>query len=406
MILRHTIKFLTVSILTLPLVAQADFYFHPWISHTQNAGPIKLNLQELILTTNSNFDLLGAVNNPGTLSSYSQMRTVLNASKNIGADITAYARGTWSVLQISTTSGGSTFSGSTYGLADQTVGLSYKLMKFSNGGGVDLQAQFDFPGYSNSQLLARNQPFLGDGSTDMSGGAFAHIPVQKDDRNAWIVSVGGGFTSRTDGFSSAIPYSAHIANTRLDPGLTAQAGVYGFQSLNTDSAGSKSLAGTGGSMMGNAVNPSLMNAQLVVGYQMNSNLSFNALYTLGLMGKNAPKYTIIGAGVTYVLGTPNEAQKVSDFEAPKMTFGDATVLRSNDRLNLTKINQGSDDGVKPGMIYNIYAVDANGKVTEHVAVARVMTVKSNESALEITQYIREVVIDEGFVARRRVGGGM
>lgn len=396
------IKILTVFLFWIAPVAHADFYFHPWVTHAQNPGPFRLSLQELYLTTGSNFGSDGSATTVSTLASYAQARTVLSASKNIGLGLTAYLRGTWSVLQVSTTAGGTTFSGNTFGLADQTVGLAYRLMKFSKGGGIDLQAQFDFPGYSNIQLAARNQPFLGDGSTDISGGAFAQIPIQKDERASWSIHAGAGYTNRTDGFSAAIPYSLFIQNSRLDPGLIAQAGVYGFQSLSNDSTGTKSLAGTGGSMMSNAVNPSVMNANLAIGYQINSNFTINAQYTLGLLGRNAPKFNVIGAGISYAFGTPQEAQQIAEHEQPKYPT-EAIVMKSNDRLNLLKINQGSDDGVKPGTLYDIYAVDLNGKVTDLIAVARVTTVKSSESALEVTQYIREVIIDEGFVARRKGG---
>ncbi|MCM0606811.1 MAG: hypothetical protein KA715_12045 [Xanthomonadaceae bacterium] len=398
------IKFLTVLFFWIAPLAHADFYFHPWMNHSQNPGPVKLNLQGLYLSTSSNFSATGSVDTPTTLGSYSQFRTAISGAKNIGSGLTAYARGTWSVLQVSTIGSGTTFSGSTFGLADQSIGLAYKLIKFEKGGGIDLQAQFDFPGYNNSQLLTRNQPFLGDGSTDISVGGFAQIPVQKVERSSWAVHLGAGYTNRTDGFSAAIPYSVFIQNNRLDPGLIAQAGVYGIQSLGTDTAGTKSLAGTGGSMMSNAVNPSVMNGSITLGYQVNTNLLINGQYTLGLMGKNAPKINIIGAGITYTFGTPKDAQQVLDHETPKIST-DAIVMKSNDRLNVLKINQGSDDGIKPGMIYDIYAIDLNGKVTEVIAVARVTNVKSSEAALEVTNYIREVIIDEGFIARRRIGGG-
>jgi hypothetical protein len=81
---------------------------------------------------------------------------------------------------------------------------------------------------------------------------------------------------------------------------------------------------------------------------------------------------------------------------------DAKVLRSNDRLNLVKIDKGTNEGVDVGQIFDVFSVQADGTVGDAVARCEVANVKADQAALSVTEYYKEIWIDEGFVAKRLI----
>jgi hypothetical protein len=81
---------------------------------------------------------------------------------------------------------------------------------------------------------------------------------------------------------------------------------------------------------------------------------------------------------------------------------ESKVIRSNDRLNLVKIDKGSQDGVEVGQIFDLFVPSTDQNTGEAVARGRVSNLKFNEAALVIQEYFKEVSIDNGFVARRLI----
>jgi hypothetical protein len=69
-------------------------------------------------------------------------------------------------------------------------------------------------------------------------------------------------------------------------------------------------------------------------------------------------------------------------------------------MNLIKIDKGSQDGVELNQEYDVFLVKQNGATGEAVARARVTSVKPTEAALTITEFFREVWIEEGFLVKR------
>ena len=55
-----------------------------------------------------------------------------------------------------------------------------------------------------------------------------------------------------------------------------------------------------------------------------------------------------------------------------------------------------------GQLFDIFSVKPNGQIGDAVARAKVTSVKNDEAALTITEYFKEVLINEGFIAKRLV----
>lgn len=81
---------------------------------------------------------------------------------------------------------------------------------------------------------------------------------------------------------------------------------------------------------------------------------------------------------------------------------DARVLKSNDRLNLVKIDKGGEDGIEVGQVFDIFQTNPDG--TSKLAIARgeVAYTKSHEAVIRITEFFEQVSIDPGFAAKRLI----
>jgi hypothetical protein len=105
-------------------------------------------------------------------------------------------------------------------------------------------------------LLADGTPWLGNQTTDLTGGAFVEIPVGDTSEQLLSIVGGAGFTKRNRSYSNQLPYSfdfrvhrpAHVT------GLIGRVGVFGVIPLSTDPLKGVPLAsltsmGSGGSFI-------------------------------------------------------------------------------------------------------------------------------------------------------------
>jgi hypothetical protein len=166
--------------------------------------------------------------------------------------------------------------------------------------------------------------------------------------------------------------------------------------------------GAGGSYMVNAINPSLIAARGQLGYQISDTIIFTTEASQTLWGQGAPAGLNITFGVQARWGERQsknpEKQSPSDYGKSNQGFVnyafEARVVKVNDRMNLIKIDKGSQDGVELNQEYDVFLVKQNGATGEAVARARVTSVKPTEAALTITEFFREVWIEEGFLVKR------
>jgi hypothetical protein len=173
--------------------------------------------------------------------------------------------------------------------------------------------------------------------------------------------------------------------------------------------GLTSFAGTGGSFAADVINPSITTLRAQAGYGLSHDFLASVTLTQTVWGRSAPNGFSMALGVQKFFGVPAPERnrlKISAEQYGKANQGfveyafSAKVLRVNDRLNLVKINKGKQDGVEVGEIFDLFTPKPDGSAGEPIARAKVTAVKIDEAALSITEYFKQVWIEEGFIAKR------
>jgi hypothetical protein len=451
-----------LSLLLAPLImtcsrnALADFYFHTWDDYHENEGSFRLDGNLLFYNTSSNYDPDKVAFTPSGLTNYSRTEVDLIGVYGVNPWLTLYGRGSWARVSVNSTS-----PSTGYGFGDQTLGANARFWQDRTKGLMaDAQLQIDFPGYSNSTAATNHTSYLGDGSTDITAGAFLTYIINHQARTQDELKVVGGlgYTLRTLSFSAAIPYSIDLEYTRGRDGFYGSVGFAGTVSRMTDSReygttnayAIEQSAGGGGSFVINAIDPSLVNIRGTLGYRTSKDLAFYLTGMKPISGQQAPDGTTIIAGVTMHFGasaatpppprqranpnrevredsdqpaqpaqpaqrTPQQPQakavnpalqEPAEYGKSNQGFVDygleANVTATNDRLNLVRINKGSNDGVEPGDVFDFFPKSDNPAGGSAVARGRVTSVKPSETAIKIIEYYKEVWIQEGAIARRPV----
>lgn len=395
----------SVSILTTP--ARAEFFTRPYESIRADDGQLTLSPTVRFYSTTTNYGPDGTEAAVEGLQSYRRLQTDVVGAYGISTDLTLFGQFNWSRVQLD-----SAESVVNFRPGNQTIGLSYRVMNTRGGMDVSLQGQVDFPLYDNEQSALNGEPFMGDGSIDSSLGAFGTLPLNHN--RSWKIHGGLGYSFRTDGYSAALPWSVNLVHASRGDTLVIRAGFNGVTSLNTDSrlatdaAVSTGGVGAGGSYYIDAMNPSILNVQLQAGYQLSEGLGLNASFVRSLWGQAAPVGTQVAFGIRASLSPGKRSASPSKdrekYQGSNQGFVsyafEARVVKTNDRLNLVKIDQGSDAGVKVGQVFDIFSIKADGSIDEAVARARVTHVKPTEAALKIVEYFREVWIEERFIVKR------
>lgn len=415
-----------LAALLLPHVSLAEPFLHPWENHHQDRDTLGLNAELSYFSTATNFDSTGVLFTPNGLAKYSRIGTDVTAAYGLSPQLTLFGRLSWSRLELDHASR----PGTGFGLGDQAAGMNWRIFEGkksdSNGfgftwGGLELQAQIDLPAYDNAVADADQTPRLGDQSVDVSAGGFLTVRLLQS-RRANLNLVGGlGYLYRSQSFSAGVPWSAALRYEPRQQGFRGNLTLYGVQSLSTDPRGdditllnnTSVAAGTGGSYMTGAINPSFFSLKAEAGYESREGLAFSGGLIQSVFGKSAPSGMAVLFSLQKRFGASGGAalreskpEQLSPVDYGKSNQGfvnyafEAKVLKSNDRLNLVKIDKGSQDGVEKGQYFDIFSLKSDGSVGEPVARTRVAEVRGNEAILSITEYYKEVWIEEGFVAKR------
>lgn len=388
--------------------AKADFYLHDWERHSAPKGNLLTDLKFDFYSTNSNFNVDGDTIIPSGLDEGSIKRLQLDLPLTYGVTewLSLFARMTWirnSVDQNNAV-------GTAFGLGDQSIGAHFTLFEAAPDTQFGLQVQYDFPLYSNQSAQEDNVPYLGDEIRDLTLGGFfsTHLATRKASKLSLVL--GGGITFRSSDFSNIIPWSLNLQFAQKR-GLFFQVGTSGLHAVRTGDSTDISAdqnpcsnSGIGGSCLADAKNPSLIRLQARIGAMIQPKVGLYLHYHQALWGKKSPKGTSIGVGATIHLGgtaSYHESEEASETNRGFVNYDfKATVIRTNDRLNLVKINKGRADGVEVGDIFDIFSVTHDGNPKEAIARAKVTHLKSGEAALKITEYFKEVWIEKGFIAKR------
>lgn len=421
--MRLTIQIIFFWMLLLPASQSfADFIIHTWEDHHQSKSILNLRLDETFLYSNSNFDSTGIASPGSGLGAYNRFQTDLILSYGLSARFSFFARLAGEYIVVT----GSTRPGVGYGFGDQTAGLNlrifeshvprlsmnrFRLIPTS----LDLQVQCDFPVYNNNLSQASLTPDLGDGSVDTTVGVFASIPFFTSKERVFNALFGAGYTYRNLGFSSAVPWTLLLSYNPVGDGLFIEAGGTGFASLRTDTTWistltARSSIGASGSFMIGGTNSALAQARGRVGYHFHPELDIYVSFVQNVWGQVAPAGFQITAGLQTRFGhdpkTPAILLTPDEFGQSNRGYLnyslETKILKTNDRLSLVKIDKGSEDGIEVGQVFDVFSVRKDGTDIEAVARGEITHVQLGESALKITEYFKEVTIEEGFSAKRLI----
>lgn len=410
-----------------PLSLKADVFIHRIENFYQPKRQLHLSPKVSYFYSQTNYDLTGEKVAISGVQRYSRLLTDFSGAYALDKYFTLFGRFSWLRNDITTTSGGG---GNGFGPGDQTLGIVLRIIQQRDKHRkqrptLDLQFQMDLPLYANS---AANLPYSGDGSSDLTFSFFLGIPVFKFQTGLWKFQAGGGYTSRAIGFSKLLQWNLalnylSIPQSDFAFGLTA----YGMQATQ-DYAMTYAGVGSLGSFITNSPSPSLIGLRGKIEHSIGSNSSLFVSIDRSLTGKNAP------SGPIYILGatshfdldqkinssgfvetsvqnqTPDQSfnqpapppsHKVEEIKPEFISYSlEARITRASDRLNLIKIDKGSSDGVEVRQVFDIFNLKKDGSVGESIARAECITVQGDQAVLRVTEYYKEVWIEEGFLAKR------
>jgi hypothetical protein len=408
--------------------AQADFLVHTWEDHYEPLHSTFLDAKALLYSTSSNYDPTGTRFAPTSLTSYKRYEGDGLLAIGISDRFSIFGRLGYASINLNSTTSNA---GTAYGLVDQSIGANFRVYQSDVNAKnshrtpfvFDLQLQADLPAYNNNTADTNSTPYMGDGTVDVTFGGFLKLPISQSTNGAVFLTGGLGYSYRSASYSAAIPWSVLANFERHRSGLFASAGAVGYQSLKNDGRGitianqsalNTLSPGSGGSFITSAVNPSLIRLQGTLGYKLDSGSSLLFGLDQSVWGQDAPYGLVVSFGFQTHFGESASSYSSAGgggghsrrTALPHQGFVnyslDAHVLKSNERLNLVKIDKGQGDGVEPGQVFDIYKPLADGSAGEAVARCEVVSAKSGEAALSVTEYYKEIAIEDGFLAKRLI----
>jgi hypothetical protein len=398
----------------IPPRASGHLLLQPRENRTGSHAGLLLEPRIGLFSTTSNFSEDGTLNGLSTGAKVTRTLFDLNLSYGLSDHLFLFGRAS---LISTGQSGGTIGRGSGFGLGDQLIGMAWRLLSTEGGTGVNLQAEARIPGYSNASAKAANRLYLGDGSVDLIAGAFIEFPAAFIGGSDSYFELGGAYTQRGAGFSSAIPLSLLFRRDPAYGGMMLDAGFRAQLSLNSDVA-TQNIAqrinaisdreqGALGSDLINGINPSWLAAHLRVGYKSSNGRSYFISGELPVAGSAVPSGILVSGGLVLDFNPQggvdpsHESQRESRPRKPRTPLRgfqsydlEAKVLSYNDQLYFVKIDHGSSDSVEKGQLFDIFS----GK--EVIARAKVSQVRGEEAILTVLEYFQDQWIEAGFVARR------
>jgi hypothetical protein len=194
-----------------------------------------------------------------------------------------------------------------------------------------------------------------------------------------------------------------------------QLATFGIASLRNDPNGAsvstlRLNSGSGGSFFLGGTNSSIVEMQGRIGYRVLPTFDMYISATHSVWGQAAPHGLILSGGIQAQFGynpnTPAIKLTPDQFGQPNRGFinysMDAKILKTNDRLSLVKIDKGSQDGIEVGQVFDIFWVKKDGSLGEAFARGEITHTQLDEAALTITEFFKDVVIEDGFVVKRLI----
>jgi hypothetical protein len=383
--------------------ANAHMMVQSWQNRTGSGPGFSLMPKITLLNTSQNFDSLGSVFNLNNNNSLTRTYFELNASYGFSENFFVFGRlsGLFSSVSGMMQNGIGT---NQFGLGDQLIGAAWRAVHLENGTSINLQAESTIPAYNNTNSKANLELFSGDGSFDMTIGAFAEVPLSSGINHQLYLDAGAGYTYRSYGYAATIPWNVQLKRYVIQDGFLFSAGARGTFPLSTFTPQQSIFdtdrnTGALGSYLVGAYGPNWILGQATVGYQDKRHIQYVLGAAYPFVASNAADGIQLSFGVqidfpSSEASTPSK--KPSTMARGKFVEYDliATVTSVNDQLYLLKIDQGSESGVSVGQIFDIFAEDGV------IAKAKVTNVKSEESALRVVEYLKEKTIESNSIAKR------
>ena len=387
----------------------------------ENAHTWRLVPEIYSLSTTENYDNTGAKTAVPNLTSYKKTQLDFTAVYGITPKFSVFGRLSMASVSFDTTS----LTGSGSGLTEQGLGANYRLWESRGAAAtrptsIDGQFTIDIPLYDNvsSRSTSPRQPLRGDGTLDLTAAAFGTLPLNQG-RGQRLYLLGGlGLDIRSAGYSKAIPYQLQLVGLPERSGLLYRAGFHGFKSMTSDPATGTALSpqaqsspgivdsqDAGRSLIVDALNSSYLQFRATLGYQWGAGDQVFATYFMPMSGTStaAVKGILVGAQFRFGSGGSSASKTPAGKtrSTRKLSYDlQGRVKQANDRLNLVKIDKGSNDGMEKGQVVDIYRTGSNGLARDLVARGVVTGVAPNESVVNLRQYKKEVWVQPGFIARR------
>lgn len=386
-------------------LALADVQRLPWRLHRQHAGIWSLGIETQSFGTSANYGPSGDLVAPADFESLRRTEVAATFEAGIHPRLTLFGRGSWNITQVSS----STVNGHQMGLADQSIGLSLRLL--DSKASIDFQVQADLPAYQNGNSPAQQDPFIfiGDASTNVHLGGFITLPLGQ----TWDLTGGSGFTLRTGQFSSAIPWSVSLSKSPdlAESGWIVRASGWGFASLATDpNAQDPNIAsrqqGGGGSFLVNAVNPSLAVAQVDTGYRWGPEISATLAVSKTIWGQATAEGLGVHAGLQWnidrIRGTSASSFRARKQDPKFVTYSGQGKVKAVSSTRTLLIDQGSQQGLSLGDRMDIFTLTPDGNLGQPVARGEVTQLDWDQAQLTLLEVYREVAIKEGFAVQKPV----
>jgi hypothetical protein len=394
------------TVFVIPL-AHANTQLHPWTLHRVDSGVVRFGAASRGFTSDTNYGPDGAATEVTGLGLIRRTEVAGTLELGLHPRLTLFGTGRWNNTELRSP----TLTGNHYGMGDQSLGLSLRLV--DSGMALDFQVRADLPAYQNADAQAQGLPFLGDASTDVHVGGFVTLPLIQNDSRQIHFTAGAAYTTRTAGFSAAIPWSLEFSSVpgwSETKGLTASLSAWGSYSLKTDSSGDAVNSGTrfaggAGSFLVNAVNPSIATLQATTGYRFSPMLEFHAGTAITLWGQASAKGLSWIGGLSWSMdrgGTSRAGGRTSKPRHQFTTYSGEGRVKTVTSTRTLLIDQGSHHGLAVGDRLDVFSINAEGAGDKLVARAEVIQIEAEQAQVSLMELFRETAIKEGFIVRKSV----
>ncbi len=297
--------------------------------------------------------------------------------------------------------------------------------------GLFFDAGLEFPLYARlnaaewARLDRTSEAPLGNGSALITLKGTLELPIAR----RTVFGTSFGYTHRTEGYSSFLPYAAFFKFTEPNnffgrAGITGTFHATGDQYTNQILATERAKTVVAGSQAFNAIDPRFLALDLGAGIYLSPDIELAVGYQREISGRNSPVgHHFLGA-LSWKIKTDSDVPAPHASNTPEQRAasnrgfyeytGLAKVIRVNNALRLFLINQGRTHGIKVGEYLDVFSPkeatgDAPGDtIGKAFARARVVEAGPTRSKLEILETFptgkdnngNPIPLREGFVVRR------